>query len=118
MEILDSVHREANEGNPIQDTALDTVSHTDGAYGAKYRLANTFDSIRKKIAPYVDWMLYIGLSVAVILLIWQGLQLVIGKTLSDIRKPLINILSGTAILVGVYMIIRLVTGIIATIFNI
>lgn len=119
LEILDNVTNKANPANDrIQDTALDSVTHSEWSYPFTYRLANTFDSIRKRVAPYLDWMLYIGLSVAVILLIWQGMQLVVGKTFADIRKPTTNIVIGVVVLTWVYLIIRLMTSVMALIFNI
>ena len=78
MEILDNVVRDANTYDPVQDTALDSVTNTEWSYPFTYRLANTFDSIRKKVAPYLDRMIYIGLSVAVILIIWQVITVIIG----------------------------------------
>jgi hypothetical protein len=54
-------------------------------------------------------MFYIGLSVSVILIIRNGLQLVVGKTFADIRKPMINIIIGVIVLTSVYVIIQLVT---------
>lgn len=119
LEILDNVTDRANPANDrIQDTALDNVTHSEWSYPFAYRLANTFDSIRRRSAPYLDWMFYIGLSVAVILLIWQWFQLVIGKTFADIRKPITNIVVGVVVLTGVYLMIKLVTSVVALIFNV
>lgn len=117
-EILHNIVKDANAwGDPIQDTALNSVSRIQWPHPSKYRLANTFDSIRQKSGIYLDRLFYIGLSVAVILIIRNGLQLVIGKDINDVRKPLTNVVVGVAILTGVYVIIKLITSLVALIFN-
>ena len=58
-EILNSIAGEANSEYKIQETALDGVNDDQGAFAAKYKMANTLDSLRIKIAPYLQWMFYI-----------------------------------------------------------
>ncbi|MBP6086202.1 hypothetical protein KA478_03285 [Patescibacteria group bacterium] len=68
---------DANAQTHIQDTQLDGInSETDQAFASKYKIANTLNSIRIKIAPYLQWFMFIGLSVATILIIVTGFQLV------------------------------------------
>jgi|GEM_PF-504789 len=110
-QILDSIAGQANVEYKIQDTALDSVNDDQGAFASKYKLANTLDSLRIKIAPYLQWAFYIGLSMAVIMIIYYGLLLVTGAvTGEDIKKTLgkiKNIAIGVGILTGFAIIIRL-----------
>ncbi len=113
-EILETI---AHGRDDMQKTPLDNPSHVKGQYPFIYRIANTFDAIRQKSGVYIDWMFYIGLSVATILIIYQGLRLVMGKTFADIRPNMINIVTGVVVLTGVYLIIKLVVNVISWIFN-
>jgi hypothetical protein len=84
--VLDAVVGKANQTTKIQDTALDKVSNTKGQFATKYRVANTLDSIRVEIAPYLQWFIFIGLSVATILIIITGFQLVTSQQSGEDTK--------------------------------
>ncbi|MEI7477832.1 MAG: hypothetical protein WCJ81_04980 [bacterium] len=66
---------DANKQDKVLNTTIGITDKT-GQFDSKYKIANTLDSIRKAIVPYLDWFLYIGLSVATVLIIITGLQLV------------------------------------------
>lgn len=110
-EVLDRVVWAANAGSPIQDTALDRVTDTQGQFASKYKIANTLDSIRINIAPYLQWFMYIGLSIATILIIITWFELVTSaQSGMDTKKALgriKNIAIGLVILTGFYIITRL-----------
>jgi hypothetical protein len=73
---LDSVVGEANKTDQIQETALDGISNDQGSYQSEYQIANTLDYLRLHIATYLQWIVYIGLSLSVILLIYNGFLMV------------------------------------------
>jgi hypothetical protein len=61
------------------------------------------DWFRQNINPYLQWTVYIGLSIAVILLIYNGLLMVTnaihkeGET-AKVKKNIMNIVIGVIIL--------------------
>lgn len=120
-EILDRVAGEANVEYKIQDTALDKVSNTQGAYASKYKIANTLDSIRINIAPYLQWMFYIGLGLATVLIVYNGLLLVTGSVSGeDFKKTqwrIKNIAIGIAVLTGFALIVRIFISILSSVLN-
>ncbi len=79
------------------------------------------DRFRNNINPYLQWAVYIGLSVAVILLIYNGLLMVTNAVhkegeIAKIKKNIINIVIGVVILTGFYFIIKLAVSLINSIF--
>ena len=120
-QILDSIAGEANSEYRIQETALDWVNDDQGAFASKYKIANTLDSLRIKIAPYLQWMFYIGLSLAVILIIFYGMQLVTGavsgEEISKTKVKMRNIAIGVAILTGFAIIIRLFIALLSSVLS-
>lgn len=119
VEILDRVAGEANVEYKIQDTALDGVNDDQGAFASKYKMANTLDSLRIKIAPYLQWAFYIGLSIATILIVYYGILLVTGAVSGeDIKKTvgkIKNVAIGVAILTGFAIIIRLFISLLSSV---
>jgi len=122
IQILDNVVSEANDDYKIQQTALDGATDKQWAYSSQYKIANTLDRFRNNINPYLQWAVYIWLSVAVILLIYNGFLMVTnavhkeGET-AKIKKNIINIVIGVIILTGFYFIIKLTVSVINSIFG-
>jgi hypothetical protein len=112
QEILDRVVWNANRTNKIQDTQLDGVSSTTNQqFAGQYKIANTLNSIRVGIAPYLQWFMFIWLTVATVLIIITGFQLVTSiQSGMDSKKALgriKNIAIGIAVLTWFYIITRL-----------
>lgn len=121
IQILDNVVSEANKDYKIQQTALDSATDKQWWYESQYKIANTLDWFRQNINPYLQWAVYIWLSAAVILLIYNGLLMVTnavhkeGET-AKIKKNIMNIVIGVVVLTGFYFIIKLTVSIINSIF--
>jgi hypothetical protein len=121
IQILDTVVAEANEDYKIQQTALDNATDKQWWYSSQYKIANTLDWFRQNINPYLQRAVYIWLSAAVILLIYNGLLMVTnaahkeGET-TKVKKNIINIVIWVVILTGFYFIIKLTVSIINSIF--
>ena len=81
-EIAATIADKANEDIKVQDTKLDKITNKQGTYGKNYQITNTLERIRKNIQPYLQWILYIGLIAATILLIWNGFRLVTNSVMS------------------------------------
>lgn len=120
-QILDSVAWQANVEYKIQDTALDKVSNTQWAYASQYQIANTLDSIRINIAPYLQWMFYIGLWAATALIVYNGILLMSGAVSGEDYKKVLwrikNIAIGIAVLTWFALIVRIFISILSSVLN-
>lgn len=122
IQILDNVVSEANDEYKIQQTALDAATDKQWAYASQYKIANTLDRFRNNINPYLQRAVYIGLSIAVILLIYNGFLMVTNAVHKEwetakIKKNITNIIIGVIILTWFYFIIKLAVSIINSIFG-
>lgn len=119
--ILNKVVQNANDGQAwyqIQDSALDYVEAGPG----KYRIHNTLEWVRQHISPYIQWMVYIWLTTAVILLIYNGLLLVTwwiheAWKREKVRWNMLNIWIWVLILTGFYVIFKVVIALINTLVS-
>lgn len=109
--IFDNIIKDANQWDKIQTTALNRTNANEWGFDDRYRITNTVDSLRNKISPYLQWFLYASLSVATILIIITGLQLVTSSQSSYDTKKAISKLKNIAIWVGlvtwVYLLMKL-----------
>ncbi len=121
-EILETVVWEANKNGQIQETALDNITDKEWSFQAQYKIANTLDYLRVNIAPYLQWIVYIGMVAAVILIIYNGFLMVTHTVNSEwdfskTKKRLWYIFIGILLLTGFYAIIKLVVGLINSVFG-
>jgi hypothetical protein len=125
ISIVDTVVDKANEDYRTQETALDGISTIGGegfSGSPQYRLTNTLYNLKNLIHPYLQWLLYIGLTVATVLVIYNGFLLVTGAVhnegeFSKIKKNLIAIGIGVILLTGFYFLIDLVIAIMNFLFD-
>lgn len=121
MQILDNIKDEANEDTEIQETALDWVTEYQWWYAKEYKIANTLEYFKNHIQPYLQRLIYIWLTVAVILLIYNWFLMVTNSIhkkwdFEAIKKNIINIWIWVIVLTWFYFIIKLMVAIINTIF--
>ncbi|PZM87255.1 MAG: hypothetical protein DLD55_02305 [candidate division SR1 bacterium] len=119
-EIAASVVDKANEKHKIQETKFNKINNK-GSHG-EYQITNTLERITKNIQPYIQWILYIGLVGATILLIWNGFRLVTnssigGGDIKTVKENIKSILIGVLIMSGFLVIIKLVMAIMNLLFN-
>lgn len=122
MDVLDNVANEANQEYEIQETSLNNVTDQQWKYTSQYKISNTLDYIRNNIAPYLQRAVYIGLVVAVILIIYNGLLMVTNSIhkewdIAKVKKNLMNIMIGVLLLTWFYAIVKIVIGLINSIFG-
>lgn len=122
IEVLDKVAGEANKDYEIQETALNYANDAEWGYTRQYKIANTLDYLRNNIAPYLQRAVYIGLVVAVILIIYNGLLMVTNALhkegdIEKVKKRLINITIGVLLLTWFYAIIKIAVGLINSVFG-
>lgn len=121
IQILDNVVSQANDDYKIQQTALDNATDKQWAYASSYKISNTLDRFRNNINYYLQRAVYIGLSVAVILIIYNGLLMVTNAVhkeweVAKVKKNIMNIAIGVVVLTWFYFIIRLTVALINAIF--
>lgn len=118
IHLLDHFANEVNSDTRIQDTAVNDINPNQGQYAKEYVITNALDAIRIQIAPYIQWVMYIGLSLAVIGIIYNGFLMVTQPVWSDgdtwkVKDRLIKIVKGVFLLTGFYVIIQVILAAIA-----
>lgn len=121
-EIAATIADKANEDIRVQDTKFDKITNKQWVYGKNYQITNTLERIRKNIQPYLQWMLYIGLIGATILLIWNGFRLVTNSVISwgdmkTVKGNIQTILVGVLIMTSFLILIKLVMAVINMFFG-
>ncbi len=125
IKILDTIKDKANKDNQytIQDTALDnTVEHVGpSSHGGEYRLLATLEAVNTKINVYLQWITYVGLSIATILLIFNGFMMVTHAIhnswdLSATKKNISKIIVGLVIMLGFWAIIKFILAVVNMLF--
>ncbi len=121
-EITATIADKANEDIKVQDTKFDKITNKQGAYGKNYQITNTLERIRKNVQPYLQWMLYIGLTGATILLIWNGFRLVTNSVMSwgdmkTVKGNIRTILIGIFIMTSFLLLIKLVMAVMNMFFG-
>lgn len=103
----------------IQDNALNDISNIQWQYASQYRITNTLDAIRVQITPYIQWVMYLWLSIAVILIVYNGFLMVTNSVNggagdpSKIKSNMTNIVIGVILLCSFYIIIQVWLAVIA-----
>jgi hypothetical protein len=118
MQVLDNFWWAVNDWDRIQDNALNDITDKQWQYASEYKISNTLDSIRVQIAPYLQWAMYIWLSLATLGIIYNGF-LMVTNTLhgnwdsSKVKKRMTNIALWVWLLTWFYVIIKLILAIIS-----
>ena len=120
--ILDTVVSKANQDYEIQETALDGITSEQWWYAKEYKIANTLEYFKNNIQPYIQWAVYVWLTCAVILLIYNGFLMVTGSIHKEwdsgkIKKNITNIAIWVIVLTWFYTIIKLMVAVINMIFG-
>ncbi len=122
FQVLEAVKDKANEQYKIQETALDQITDEVGSYQRQYKISNTLDYIRQNIYPYLQWIVYVWLAIAVILIIYNWFLMVTNGIhnqwdMTKVKKNLMNIVIWVILLTWFYFILRLMVAIITSIFG-
>ncbi|GHW02940.1 hypothetical protein AGMMS50249_7260 [candidate division SR1 bacterium] len=119
-QLLDSIVGKANESDRINDTTLDGVTSQDSTSSSsgnpQFRITNTLGWISAHLHPYLQRIVFLGLTIATILIIYNGFMMVT-NTLHDqgeikkIQKNFVYIGIGVVILVGFYYLLDFVVAV-------
>jgi hypothetical protein len=111
--VLDQVVN--NSDKRIIESPLDEVTRIEGQFDSDSRISNTLDSLRQNLSQYLNWILFLGLSGATILIVYNGLLMVTTPLtwdqLEKVKKRLINILVWVLVMTGFYFIIKVTLSI-------
>lgn len=119
IHLMDNFAHGVNTGTKIHSTALNDFNPAQWSYAREYRITNAFDEMRKQIAPYLQWIMFLGLSIAVIAIIYNGFLMVTkplgndGGDAGAVKQRIINIAIGICLLTGFYVIIQMILAIIS-----
>lgn len=118
IEIVDKIVELENGDSNIVKTKLDQVTQL-WTFGAENKVSGTLDSIRINLANYLEWFVFIGLTVAVILIIYNGLLLVMnpvsGDDLKKIQKRMLYIILWVLMMTGFYFVLKVLINIFTTV---
>jgi hypothetical protein len=112
-EILKKVKKDSDPFDMIETRLDDNLNTGSQAFWATNRITNTLDQLRENLDPFVQWMVFIGLTFAVILIIWNAFGLstsgVTGddSAAKDIKGKIYNIIKWVVIITAGFFIIRL-----------
>ena len=120
VQFLQNAYNKANE-NGIQNTDLDQVTSTTEvcdwiAPDYRFTLTRTLCFIKNNIKNYLDYVLYIWLTVALILIIRNGFQLVMAqdgsKQMTTFKKNMLYIAIWVVLLIWFYYIIEIFVSVV------
>ena len=122
ISILDNIKDEANEEYKIQETALDTATDRQWSYQSSRKISNTLDYLRTHISTYLQRIVFVWLTLAVIWLIWNGLMMVLQPVnkqwdMATVKKNIVNIAIWVIILTWFYAIIKIIVSVINMVFE-
>lgn len=121
---LNRIVQTSNSNFKSQKTQLDDVSAKSSWASGKYKITATLGNISTQIEPYLQWISFIGLTTAVILLMRNGFKLVTnssgmvdGGDIKTVKGNIKNILTGVVILTGFVVIIKIVVWLLNFFFS-
>lgn len=118
IEIVDAIVQKENQSTKIITTKLDQVQQ-DQSFGAENKISGTLESVRKNLANYLEWFVFIGMTAAVVLIIYNGILLVMNPVswddLKKIQKKLLYIIVGVLMMTGFYFILKVLLNIFTTV---
>jgi hypothetical protein len=116
IEVIDAIQKDNNvvysrfEQRVRDFTADGVVSKT---FGPQNRIANGTVLLIEAISPYIQWIIFFGMSLSVIMIIYNGFLIVTdpgGDKTKSAKENIKNIVLGVLVLGGFYFIMRVVSG--------
>ena len=120
IQVLDNVVDNANKSSSddVQNTKMDKVtSKLNSCWkDSRYTFSNTLCFITNNLHYYLQYVVYIWLALAVIFLIWNGLQLILSKDnekqFEKFKTNAINIWIWVILIVAFYIIIDIFVSVV------
>ena len=118
IKFLDQANYQANTTDPIQNTDLNQVNSTSDTCGfeSQFTFSRTLCFIKEHINNYLDYVLYIWLTAALILIIRNGFKLVTAqdgsKQMTTFKKNMLYIAIWVILLIWFYYIIEIFVSVV------
>jgi len=121
IRIVDEIKTKANDKDAVQKTDLDKVTSKGTACDwiapdSRFTLTRTLCNIKANIKDYLQYVMYIGLTAATILLIWNWFKIVTAsdqwKQIGEFKKNLIYIVIWVVLLIWFYYIIDIFVSVV------
>jgi hypothetical protein len=116
---LDHIYNEQKLEDTVQHTAFDHVSSNgcnDLGVDERFTVNKTLCYIKQEMHNYFQYLIYAGLSAAVIFLIWNGFKIVTSSDkenqMKEFKRSLKYLIIWVILLVSFYAIIEIFTSII------
>jgi len=117
--LLDEIYRDQKVDDTVQETAVDHISSNSCNelwLDKRFTISWTLCYIKQSMHHYLQYIVYIGLSAAVIFLIWNGFKLITSsdreKEMGNFTKNLKYLIIWVILLVAFYAIIEIFTSIV------
>lgn len=115
-------HANKNPATRVQHTKFDAINNnTASPGGAKFKITATLAWIKANINHYLQWIIFLGLTGATILLIRNGFRLVTnsatsGWDLKTVKTNIKNIMIGVIVMTSFLVIIKLTSALLNIFF--
>lgn len=120
-DLLDRIVGEEKDDTWIIQTDLDRVDQAEWVFAPEYKISNTLDSSRTKLGSYLEWAVFIWLSAAVALIVYNWLLLVLSPLAEDqmaqVKKRLMYIIAGTLWMTWFYFVMKILLSILAEVIS-
>lgn len=119
--IVDGANK--NSSTRVQNTKFDQINNREASVGGtQFKITSTLAWIKANIQHYLQWVVFIGLIGATILLIRNGFRLVTnsaigGWDIKTIKSNIKNILIGVVVMTSFLVIIKLVSALLNMFFS-
>lgn len=116
--LLDAVADMSQQNDKYQETALNGVTSRGSNIPWWGRITGTLYWIKDHISPYIQWIVYVGLTLSVILLIYNGFLLVTNTVsggwhdVAALKNRILYIGIGIMIMTGVYYLVDIVIAVV------
>lgn len=111
-QILNKIRDKADPSRDMTESRLDGLINTQNqSFGETNRITNTLDTLRNAMGPYIQWVVFIALSGAVILIIYNGFLITTSMgddtAQKDAKARIQLIIKGVVIVTWAYFVIKL-----------
>lgn len=114
IKVIDNVQKKNPIIHSIFEQKVRTYANGNAIwFGEQNRIANGAWILVEAISPYVQWIIFFGMSLSVIMIIYNGFLIITdpgGDKIKSAKDNIKNIIIGVLVLGGFYFIMRLVSG--------
>lgn len=115
IQVVDAVQQKNPVVHSIFEQKVRTYANGNAQwFGTENRIANGAWILVEAISPYIQWMVFIGMSLSVILIIYNGFMIVANAgddgQIKSAKDNVKHIIIGVLILGWFYFILRIVSG--------